>query len=159
MGFFHLFRESALLWVPRTQSRRYHAALAVLLAIHRLPQLDGSDKARIDAELVQVYKPLGLYPWWRFRSDASPVAMAGIRAVAMYRLGIPTGVEGLRWESVLHPLHRQSPTLLIQDFSTNHPATDEAIQLLVSHGVPPTEIERFGKRWLDDARAKYASDA
>jgi hypothetical protein len=161
MGFFRVMREGGRLWLPCTRARRYHAALATLLAIHRFPRLDGTSKARIDAELVQIFKPLGIYPWWRYRPDVPPTTMAADRAVAMYRLGIPTGIADLRWENVLHPWHRQSPTQIIQDFSAYHAATDDAIRFLASHGVVSPELKHFGSQWLERARAgaKPAHDA
>ena len=78
--------ETARFWCPATQARRYHAALATLLAMYRHPQLDDADKACIDAKLAHIYRSYGIYPWWRYRPNAHPLAMAADRAAAMYRL-------------------------------------------------------------------------
>jgi len=154
MGLLRVLHEGARAWLPTSRARRYHAALATLLAHHRFTELDGRDKARIDADLVEIFKPYGIYPWWRYRRDASASAMAADRAIAMYRLGISTGIANLQWVDVLHPWHRQSPVQLALDFRAHHPATDEALQFLSSHGVASTELERFGEQWLKRGRAR-----
>lgn len=133
------FRVALRLWLPSTRERRYRAALATLLSSHAFAQLQQSDRAKVDDELVAIYKPFGIYPWWRFRRDASQDAMAGDRAIAMWRLGLPTGVPELEWAAVLHPWHRESPAQLAQDFRPRHPTTEEALKFLGEPGMslPP----------------------
>ena len=144
MKMLYVLRESLRLWLPSTRARRYHAALVTLLAIHRYPQLDQESKARIDAELVNIYEPLGIYPWWRHRRNVPPTAIAADRVAAMYRLDIPTGLPEVSWDLVLHPWHRQNPTLINQDFRYYHRDTDSALEFLASHGAASSELARFG---------------
>jgi len=153
MGMLRVMLEGLHLWLPSTRARRYHAALATLVAIYRFPQLDGSSRARIDSELVQIFKPLGIYPWWRFRRDVPPTSMAADRAVAMYRLAIDTGIAGVDWEGILHRWHRQSPTQIIQDFRSYHRDTDDALEFLASHDMTSPELEQFSTHWIRQARA------
>jgi hypothetical protein len=158
MALIRVLHHAIRLWVPCTRTRRYHAALSVLVASHRFPQLESQAKARVNDELVKIFKPFGIYPWWRFRHDVPPTTMAADRAVAMYRLGIPTGVPELSWEQVLHPWHQQSPAQLLQDFNARHSATEEAVQFLAARGLPRAEIERFSTVGLLHASAKAAND-
>lgn len=158
MGLGQVLHHGVRLWAPCTRARRYHAALAMLLTAHRYSRLESQAKGRVDDEIVQVFKPYGIYPWWRFRTGARSTAMAAERAVAMYRLGLQTGVSALSWEDILHPWHRQFPAQLIQDFDARHPATEEAIRFLEGHGLPRDEMERFGTIGLPKASAAAAHD-
>jgi hypothetical protein len=142
------------MWMPATRERRYHASLAVLAGMYSYGLLDAAQRARVDCELVEIYKPLGVYPWWRFRRDASPTGMAGDRAVAMARLGLPTQVRNLEWSDILHPWHVSSPAQLALDFRAYSEATDDAIEFLQSSGAALEAELKYGKHYLRSLRAR-----
>ena len=142
------------MWVPATRERRYRASLAVLLGMYSYGYIDAKQRARIDRELVEIYKPFGVYPWWRFRRDASLTGMAGDRAVAMARLGLPTHVPNLEWSDVLHPWHLSSPGQMALDFRAYSEATDDAIEFLKSCGVVFDAELKYGKQYLRSVRER-----
>jgi len=145
-----LFRSLRLL-LPTTKQRRVQAAKAVLVSICAFDKLEGAQRVKVDDELVQIYKPFGLYPWWRFRKDVPVYARAADRAIAMWRLGIATGIPDLSWDEVLHPWHRCDPALLMQDFHFYHADTDDALAYLEPRGLCLPEGVHFGRRWHQQA--------
>ena len=136
-------------------ARRYKAALAVLLATKVFATLSAEDRSRIDDELVKIYRPVGVYPWWRFRSDVGEVVRAADRAVAMWRLGIPTGAPGLTWSDALSEKWMRSPWKLRAAFRAFHPATEEAIGFLRAHGVRFEPMHETGPAWLASMKRRF----
>jgi hypothetical protein len=149
-----VLRTSLRLWMPLTRERRYRAALAVLMGFHAYEALDGKQRESVDRELVEIFKPFGIYPWWRFRIDVSPIAMAAERAIAMARLGLPTQVAGVTWRDALHPWHMSSPGQLSLDFRAYTTAVDEAADFLESNGVELQALRHYGRRYLREARER-----
>ena len=137
-------------WVPATKARHVHAAMAVLVSLSAFAKLEGPQRVKVDDELIEIYKPWGIYPWWRFNKALS-VEMAPSRAVAMRRLGMPTGMSDLTWDDVLHPWHKHDPALIYWDFQPYHANTDEALDYLRPRGLCLPEGVHFGKRWLQQA--------
>lgn len=135
--------------------RRYKAALAVLLATHVFAKLNAEERSRVDDELVNIYRRVGVYPWWRFRSDVPEAVRAAERAVAMWRLGIPTGAHGLTWSDTLSEKWMQSPWKLGSVFRAFHPATEEAIASLRAHGVRFEPIHETGPAWLASMKSRF----
>ena len=141
------------LWLPASYERRYRAALGILLSLYVFPRLGALDISRVDTELIEIYKPFGIYPWWRFRQDNLETNMAADRALAMWNLEIPTHVPGITWDNVMHKVHKGQPALLKLDFGPFDAATDEALRFLKQNGVVLSD-EHFGKEWLDAARSR-----
>lgn len=136
MNIWFLYGTGLRACVPTSRKRRYQAALGTLLAVQAFECLDGQQRSKVDDELVVIYEPFGIYPCWKLRRDVSRTSMAADRAVAMCRLGFPTGLQGLEWSEVLHPWHLQNPALVKGDFRLQHPATEEARLFLRSRGLP-----------------------
>jgi hypothetical protein len=137
------------------RTRRYHAALAILLSTHVFGRLDAKQKSRVDDELVGIYRPSGIYPWWRFRKDQPEGVQAAERAVAMQRLGVLTGIEGLSWSEIIRPAWSRNPALLSFAYRPFHPATDQAIAYLAERGVVVSEGRMVGPQWLAAMKKKY----
>jgi hypothetical protein len=136
-------------------ARRYKAALVVLLATHVFANLNAKDRSRVDDEIVNIYRPVGVYPWWRFRSDVPEATRAAERAVALWRVAIPTGVPGLTWSDVLSEKWMQSPWKLAAVFRAFHPATEEAIGFLRAHGVRFEPMHETGPAWLASMKSRF----
>ncbi len=148
-----LLKADFRLLIPTTKTRRVQAALAVMASRIAASQLDKAQLAKVDAEIVRLYKPFGLYPWWNLRADrAESDSLACERSVAMWRLNMPTGVPGMSWSDILHPWHRRNPTQLIQDFRPFHKDTDEALAQLSRRGISLPPNLHYGQSWLLQSR-------
>jgi hypothetical protein len=137
------------------REQRFRAALAILLSTHVFERLDAKQRVRVEDELVAVYRPLGVYPWWRSRKDQPDGARAAERAVAMQRLEVPTGIEGLSWSEIIRPAWRANPALLSFAYRPFHPATDRAIAFLAERGVVLAERHMVGSAWFAAMKRKY----
>ena len=151
---FFVSRVIQVLAAP-VHKRRYRAALAVLLATHVFAELNAEEQSRVDDELVNIYRPVGVYPWWRFRSDVPEATRAAERAVAMWRLGISTGAHGLTWSDALSEKWMHSPWKLGAAFRAFHPATEEAIASLRAHGVCFEPMQETGPTWLASMKRRF----
>jgi hypothetical protein len=152
-----LLKVDFRLFLPATKARRVQAAVATIASRIAASTLEKAELAAIDAEIVRIYKPLGLYPWWNLRAEGVNLdCNACERAIAMWRLGMATVVPGKSWSDLLHPWHQRSVSQLIQDFRPYHKDTDEALVWLSSLGVHLPADLHYGHRWLAKARANDA---
>ena len=154
MNWLLFIRTAYRLWIPTSRDRRYKAALTTLLCLYRYPQLDTATKAKIDDEIVLIFKQFGLYPYWRFIRNIPEKTRAGDRAIAMCRLDIPTGIEGLHWSDFMHPWHQDAAAQLIMDFKSYSAETDQAIEFLRTHGVHSEQIDHYSRDWLHKAQVQ-----
>ena len=149
-----LLKVDFRLLLPATRARRVKAAVATIASRIATSRLDKAQLTALDVEIIKIYRPLGLYPWWNLRAEGVKLdRKACEQAVAMSRLGMATVVPGRSWSDLLHPWHQRSVSQLIQDFRPFHKDTDEALVWLSSMGVQLPGDLHYGSRWLIQARA------
>jgi hypothetical protein len=73
----------------------------------------------------------------------------------MWRLGMPTGAPGLAWNDVMSETWMQSPSKLSSVFRAFHPATDEAVAFLCTHGVHLDPKHETGSAWLASMKSRF----
>ena len=141
--------QPSLLWHP-IRRRRFDAALTVLLGIHAFRRLNADDKAKVETWLSAQFKGFAKseYPYFVLRQTIgeSSDLIAGMRADAMARLGMPTGVEGLKWYEFLGSA---------QSFRRFDPATQAAANFLQANGITLDDDNAETKDWMDLMRTRY----
>ena len=142
-------------WHP-IRRRRFDSALIVLLALHWFPRLGELGQEQVENELVNVFKKKSPTPYLAWREIVGPTSdhVAMVRGVAMARLNMPTGVEGLEWNEFVRPRWLRAPVLASLSFRSFDVATDQAIDFLRAKGLA-LEERGHGYRWMAEMRARY----
>jgi hypothetical protein len=136
-------------------SVRLRAAKAVLLSLHLFPLLSAEQQAAVEKELEDWHSKHSEFSYSYILSRCTPTQLAALRAVAMARLKINTGIEALKWEDLLGWKWRLHPHMLNLSFREFDAATDEALEFLRAYGIKFADSEKLGKRWLNTMKAKY----
>ena len=63
-----LLKVDFRLLLPATKARRVQAAVATIASRIAASRLDKAQLTALDAEIIKIYRPLGLYPWWNLRA-------------------------------------------------------------------------------------------
>jgi hypothetical protein len=121
--------------LDRRYRRRYHAAIAIYLAVDTYQQLDPATQAAVDKKVNELCL-------WADYSLPSPAMqrvahwdlLASARAMAMAHLGIPPDVPGLAWTRLFHPFAFGGQRFLM-DFRPMDKATLDAKAFLRSKGL------------------------
>ncbi len=151
-----LTQRPSTYWHP-TRRNRFDSALVVLLGLHLFPRLDPGDQRRVENWLIDDFHKHSDYPYVVFRQDigASSDLIAYLRAMAMARLGLPTGIEGLEWKEFAQLSWLGPSTATFNDFRRFDAETDAAADFLRSNGLALDERTAQGKRWMDEMQARY----
>ena len=143
-------------WHP-IRRRRFDSALVVLLALHLFPRLGKLQQEQVENELVKVFSKTQEYPYLAWREIVGPSSnyVAIIRGVAMARLNMPTGVDGLDWDDFVRPSWLKFPLQASYSFRSFDASTDQAIDFLRSRGLDLEEAAGRGLRWIGEMHARY----
>jgi hypothetical protein len=143
-------------WHP-IRRRRFDSALVVLLALHQFPRLSKLQQDQAENELVKVFSKTQEYPYLAWREIVGPSSneVAIIRGVAMARLNMPTGVDGLDWGDFVRPSWLKFPLQASYSFRSFDASTDQAIDFLRSKGLDLKEAAGRGLRWISEMHARY----
>ncbi len=150
-----LTQRPSTYWHP-TRRNRFDSALVVLLGLHLFPRLDPGDQQRVENWLIDEFHSCPI-PWVVIRQDvdASSDRIAYHRAMAMARLGLPTGIDGLEWKEFAQLSWLGPSTATFNDFRRFDPETDAAADFLRSNGLELDERTAQGKRWMDAMHVRY----
>jgi hypothetical protein len=138
-----------------SRRRRYRAALAVLVALHAYDRLTLNQQASVEEELAAWYRRFSEFPYSVVSKQVDVLTLASLRAFAMARLGLSTGVPGHTWADLLPFWWRRSPGMLALAFQRFHPGTGDALAYLSAKGIQfPSELG-LGPEWLATMKATY----
>ncbi len=141
-------------WHP-IRRRRFDSALAVLLGLHLFRRLSAEDQALVENLLIENCRKWSSCPYTVLLNNlgTSSDFIAALRAGAMSKLGMPTGVEGLPWSEFLHPSWQG---LTVQTtFRRFDAATEDAAEFLRANGLVLDEDNGHAKNWMDAMRVRY----
>ncbi len=150
-----LTQRPSTYWHP-IRRNRFDSALVVLLGLHLFPRLDPGDQQRVENLLIDDFHKCPI-PYTVFRQDAgaSSDVVAYHRAMAMARLGMPTGIAGLEWKEFAQLSWLGPSTATFNDFRRFDAQTDAAADFLRSNGLALDERTAQGRRWMDEMQARY----
>lgn len=102
--------------------------------------------------LIDDFKRWSSYPYTVLRQDmgSSSDIIASLRAGAMARLGMSTGIAGLEWSDFVRPTRGIGSSFRRLDH-----ATDEAAEFLRANGLVLDDEAGHAKNWIDAMRAQY----
>ncbi len=148
--------HSSSFWKP-TRRHRFDSAIVVLIALNVFPRFGQKERQEVEQELREVFKKTAAtrYTAWREIVGRSSDHVAVLRGIAMARLRISTGVEGLDWSSFVQGSWLRNPLRSLYAFQRFDPATDEAADFLRSRGFVLDEPSDHGLRWMNEMRARY----
>ena len=150
-----LTQRPSTYWHPIRRDR-FDSALVVLLGLHLFPRLDLADQQRVENWLIDDFHKHSAVPYVVFRSlKTTSDFVAYYRAMAMARLGMPTGVEGLEWKEFAQLSWLGPSTATFNDFRRFDAETDAAADFLRANGLALDERTAQGKRWMDEMQARY----
>ena len=117
----------------RSSERRRRAALVVLLGVVSFKRLNDTQQEAVLLEVKRMLAPFGIAYAWH-ESGASVVTTAVFRAVAMHRLGFPSGSPSASWASLLYRGWALLPASIGLTFRRFAPETELAREHLRSEG-------------------------
>ena len=123
----------------RAHARRRQAALIVLLGVCRYERLTAQEKFKIEEQIAEMLHWTGV-PFVAHRRNATWSAKATYRAVAMFKLGIETGIESLPWAALLPRSWVLNPALAWLSFRQRGPSVAEAKACLLGAGYSSAEL-------------------
>jgi len=143
-------------WHP-IRRRRFDGALVVLLARYWFQRFDAITQERVDNELTDLFWAQNLDPYgiWLQMVGRESDSVAILRGIAMARLNMPTGVEGLEWNEFVRPAWLRGPMSALYAFRKFDAANDDAADFLRAHGLSLDETAVQGLRWMTDMHARY----
>jgi hypothetical protein len=139
------------------RQRRYDSALIVLLALNLFERLSPVDQQNVEHVLIEVFRKRAPDPYTAWRDIVGPSSdlVAILRGIAMAKLELPTGIDGLDWRSFVPSPWLRNPLRALHAFRRFDPATDEAADFLRSKGLALAEPSDHGARWMDEMRTRY----
>ena len=156
----------------RKYTRRYKAALVVLLGVYAFERLSVSEKARAELETTENFRR-SLEPPAAWKRWAQWDVIAAFRATAMERIGIEPGIVGLSWPDLLRPWNHWRKwsrwplrnfdgraAFLVMDFSSVNKATADAKAFLRANGMSVPEEDPWALGNLDslDGTTRFLKD-
>ena len=135
----------------------FDSAVVVLIGLNVFPRLGQKEQQEVEHDLTKLFKKTAATPYTAWREIVGPSSdhVAFLRGIAMARLRLATGVEGLDWSSFVQSSWLRSPLRWIYAFQRFDPATDEAADFLRSKGLVLDEPSDHGLRWMNEMRARY----